>query len=251
MRTPHALLLLSLGAVLTFAATGPAAQLARPAAVSAQEAPSAGATRGITVLARGQASGQPDLASLSLGVEAAQPTADAALAQASAGIQNVLSRLDQLGVSRADVQTSTVNLIAVREAQNQPHAGQITGYRAINLLTVRVMDVSRVGEILDATVAAGANQVHGISFGLADPGSLHAGALQDAVQRARGEAQAIAGPLNLQVGTVLRVEEMRTQDGNRPPTPYAAAAASQTPVEPGQLKVDAEVQVTFAASPTS
>jgi uncharacterized protein YggE len=219
--------------------------------VGAQE-PSDQDRRRITVIATGNAEGRPDQATLRVGAQAVRPTAAEALAEANRVVETVLAKLDELGIPRADVQTSALNLLPIRERPGQPAEGegQISGYRASDMLTVRVADLARVGQVLDGAVAAGANQVGGVHFGLGDASALHGQALQDAVGSARGEAEVIAGPLGLRVGPVLSVEEV----GGPTPVPLAAPAAKvagATPIEPGQLTAQARVRVTFAVAENS
>jgi uncharacterized protein YggE len=217
-------------------------------------------THGLTVLAMGQARGQPDQATLQLGVSSEHPTAAEALSQANASVQAVLTKLDELGIPRTQIQTSAVNLMPIRARPGQPPSpaaqspadaqAQVTGYRATNVLTVRLTHLSRVGAVIDSSVAAGANQIMGVQFGLGDPGSLRMNVLQDAVQDARTKAQAIASPLGLQVGEVIDVQEVGGLGRPQPTATYQPAAAS-TPIEPGQLQIQAQVEVTFDISPAS
>jgi uncharacterized protein YggE len=259
MRPPHSLLVSVASAFAVLGLTLAVPRWSGPAVVAAQDMPGE-AAHGLTVIAMGQARGQPDQATLHLGVTTERPTAADALSETSTGVQAVLAGMDGLGISRSVVQTGTVSLVPIWEDPDQrPNAAppaqanpeqRITGYRATSSLTVRVSDISRVGEVLDGAVAAGANQVLGIQFGLADPDSLRTDALRDAVQDARNKAQAIASPLGLRVGEVINVQEVGGPVQGRMDTAFAPAAAS-TPIEPGQLQFRAQVEVTFDVSPTS
>lgn len=259
MRPPHSLLAFAASALAVLGLVLAVPRSSGPAVVAAQDM-SGDATQGLTVIAMGQARGQPDQASLQLGVTIERPTAADALSDSSAAVQAVLTRLDGLGISRSDVQTGTVSLVPIWEDPDQrtnasppaqPNPEQsVTGYRATNVLTVRVSDIARVGEVLDGAVAAGANQVLGVQFGLADPDALRMDALRDAVQDARTKAQVIASPLGLQVGEVTDVQEVSGPVPGRTDIAFAPAAAS-TPIEPGQLQVQAQVEVTFDVTPAA
>jgi hypothetical protein len=253
MASSRSFVLLGLAALL-LAAVGlltlrlPGAGPAGPAPVAAQGTPAA-ETRGITVISEGVASAQPDRALLSAGVAVTRPTAAEALAEAGRVSGAILAKLDELGIPRASVQTAGLSLFPVYDNAPRPNAGEatITGYRAINQLTVRVDDLNRVGPVLDGVVAAGANQIGGVRFGLKDDSALRAQAIQAAGAGARPEAQAMAGSLGLQLGPVLSVRE----EGTFSPMPAAVEAApadarTGVPIEGGQLSVRVRVQVTYA-----
>jgi uncharacterized protein YggE len=163
-------------------------------------------------------------------------------------MNDVLAALKRLGVKDEDLRTSGVSL--------QPNYGrqpdQIDGYIATNSVSVTVQDVKRVGEFLDATVTAGANQAGGIQFGIKDDTAFRRQALEQAVKGARARADAIAGAAGLRVVGIQSLTDV-SSGATPPPLPgprLAAAAAdgasAQVPVQPGQLTVTARVQVVYA-----
>ncbi len=122
------------------------------------------------------------------------------------------------------------------------------GFTAQNSVSATVRNVARAGAVIDAAVAAGANQVSGPSLTHANPAALYRQALRAAVAEARLSAQALAAASNLTLGAVTAVVE-----GGSAPMPLFAASkaadeAGSTPIEPGQQEVTASVSVTFAAS---
>jgi uncharacterized protein YggE len=237
------------------AAAGAAALLASPlfqtapAVVGAQPAP-AGGPPSITVTSEGSANAQPDQATVTVGVQAIKPTAAEALAEANRQTEAMLAKLDELGIPRQNVQTAGISLYPVQRTPEQPGGeAQIGGYRASNQVTVRLTDLARVGPVLDGVVAAGANQISGVRFGLQDDSALRGRAMQQAVQKARPQADAIAAGLGLKAGDILEVREEPTVGA--PPAPQAAEGRGGVPVEPGQLTARVRVQVTFALTPTA
>jgi uncharacterized protein YggE len=222
----------------------------RPPAVSAQT-PAAGGPPSITVTAEGRASGRPDQAMVSVGVETVRPTATEALTEANRQTEAILAKLDEFGIAREDVQTSGINLFPVHSEQPDPAMSgvpQITGYRAINQVTVLLKNLDQVGQVLDGVVTAGANQVQGVQFIIADDSALATQAMQQAVAAARPQADAIAAGMGLKSGEVLRIEQVPSAG---PPVPLAQAAGKGgVPIEPGQLTKQVQVQVTFALVPS-
>jgi uncharacterized protein len=119
---------------------------------------------------------------------------------------------------------------------------------ARNGIEVRVDDVARTGEIVDAVVQSGATTVSGIRFDLQDRDGAEREALRLAVADARARADAAAAGAGRTIDRVLKIEDSR--DGIiAPPRPImtmarAAESVAQTPVEPGTIEIHARVTLT-------
>ena len=124
---------------------------------------------------------------------------------------------------------------------------EITGYQASNSVHVTAA-LGKSGELVDAAVGAGANNVEGPSLDTADKSSLYDQALQQALGDAKGKAQAIADAAGLTLGAVEKVRE----GGNTVPVPSFAAEKAATgtavPIEAGTQQIQASVTVTYSAS---
>jgi hypothetical protein len=111
----------------------------------------------------------------------------------------------------------------------------------------KVRDMTRLGAFLDETVSAGANQVRGISFGVAEPARLMDEARRKAMADAQRRAQVYAEAAGVKIGKPLKISE---QAGGRPgPYPVArmeAAAAPNVPVAPGEQTFTVNVTVSYA-----
>jgi uncharacterized protein len=119
---------------------------------------------------------------------------------------------------------------------------------ARNGVEVRLDDIARTGEILDAVVQSGATSVSGIRFDLRDRDTAEREALRLAVADARARADAAASGAGRAIDRVLRIEDSRDTAIN-PPRPVtrmtaAAESAPQTPVEPGTIEIRARVTLT-------
>src|SRR5206468_11668149 len=124
----------------------------------------------------------------------------------------------------------------------------ISGYSAQNVIRVTTSDLSRVSSIIDAGMGAGANDVRGLQFSIANEQEVRARALRDAVDRAKAEGQVIASALGAKVLRVRAAEAAGEPPIVRPMMIGAAMARGEpaaTPVEPGTIEVHASVTVTF------
>lgn len=195
-------------------------------------------TGGITVQGSASASGVPTRAELSLGVESRADTAKEALAANGTAMRKVLAAIRTAGGQ--DLRTQSVWVSSIY-GQKGPQ-----GYTATNSVTTTI-EVAKAGALIDAAVAAGANQVSGPSMSVADEQALYRKALQSAVADARKRAEALAEAGGVTLGRVTAIVE----GGGSAPMPMAMAAKAadaSTPIEPGTQDVSAQVSVTFAIS---
>ncbi len=232
------------------AAAAPSKQAATPA--SANQVPA----RTITVVGRGEVKVKPDVAHTTVGVEALGPTVDAAMADAEARMTSVLAALKKMGIADKDIQTSNFSINFERQMDQKPVTAQATPgkfeppagfYRVSNMVQVTIRDLTKVGDVIDTAVKAGANNVWGISFGLDDTKALESQAREAAVKDARARAESLAGLTNVQVGDVISVSEVI---GNQPMPMYSAAegrgGGGGTPAEPGEVTFTTQIQVVYA-----
>jgi uncharacterized protein YggE len=217
-----------------------------PTAASENEAPPA-----LTVQGHGEIDVPPDLAMVQLGALVQAPEADRAQRQVSQIMQRALKAFEELGVDAQAVRTTGLSLAPVyskpdRDKPEDQEVPQVVGYRAANTLQIRVENLSRVGEVIDAGIASGANRLLGISFDVRDDERHRLQALQLAARDAMAKAAAIAEAMALRLGDVMEVRE----SGARLLRPAAdhrvyAAAAEATPVQPGRLQIAADVEVRY------
>ncbi len=216
--------------------------------------------RTITVVGRGEVKAKPDIATVNLGVEVLAATVDEAMGQAAERMKAILTTLKGLGIAEKDIQTSNFSIsferqgpIALPAVEGTPGAGagQETPagfYRVSNMVQVTVRDLDKVGDVLDAAVRAGANNVWGVSFGLDDTEALEAQAREKAVANGRSRAESLAKLAGVSVGEVIAVSEVI---GGTPGLMFAEAAArglggGGAPVEPGEITFSTQVQIVYA-----
>src|SRR5918994_1054604 len=218
--------------LLTLAAVVTAVALPGSATSAAAEA------GGITVQGTASVEVVPDRAELTFGVESQGDTARAALAANAAEIRKVIAALKAAGA--VDLETQYVSLSPRYNERNEAQ-----GFTASNSVSATVRQIARAGAVVDAAVAAGANQVYGPNLSSGDQTELYREALEAAVANARASAQALASASGLALGRVTAIVE----GGAAPqPLPFAAAdkalEAGSTPIEPGTQQVTAVVSVT-------
>jgi hypothetical protein len=191
----------------------------------------------MVVVGEGTVEAVPDVAVVSLGVTARAAQAAPAFQQVATNLNQVVRALLAAGIPQQQIQTSQVSLQPVVEDNRQ------VGFDATATVRATFRDISAVGGIISRAVAAGANNVNGVSFELRDPGTADAAALSLAVQNAQRQAAVLARSLGVTLGPVLRVE---AEPATGPVVPvFARAAAEQIPILPGTQRVTRRVRVEY------
>ena len=231
-----------------------------PAVLAAPTTAGDSPARSITVVGRGEVKAKPDIATVNLGVEVAAPTVGEAMTEANARMKSVLSAMKALGIAEKDIQTSNFSISFERQNPTAPVTGESSGaksgsaqapagfYRVNNMVQVTVRDLDKVGDVLDAAVEAGVNNVWGISFGLDNTDALEAEAREKAVADARARAESLAKLNGVAVGDVIAISEVI---GGSPSPMYAEAASFRglggggTPVESGEMTFSTQIQIVY------
>lgn len=196
----------------------------------------------LNLAAFGETQVAPDIATISLGVTTQGRTAAQALSDNATRMTQVMAALRAAGIAAKDIRTSGLNLNA-QYAYDQGQAPRLTGYQAVNQVTITVRDLARLGAAVDATVGAGANQVNGISFGLADATAAENAARESAVRALQAKADLYARATGYRVSRLVSLSESGGE-GPRAPAPMMAMARMQkadTAVSPGELTVRVDI----------
>jgi hypothetical protein len=159
----------------------------------------------------------------------------------------VLLGLKGANIAEKDIQTSQLSL----QPQNAPnHSGPplIIGYRASNRVTIRVRDVTKVANVIDMLVGAGANDIGGISFIVSTASKLLDDAREQAMADARRKGEIYAKAAGVTLGPPLSISE----EGSPGPMPFrkmVGGMAAAAPVAQGEETLAVTVNVTWAIKP--
>ena len=201
----------------------------------------------LSVSAAAEVKRAPDVASVSAGVVTQAADANAAMRANAGQMQKVMAAIRAAGIAEKDIRTSGISLNPqYRYAENQPPA--ITGYQASNTVEIKVRDLARLGQVLDALVASGANQVNGPSFDIDQPDAVQDEARRAALGKAQARAEMYARSLGLRVRRIVSISE---GGGFNPPAPMpmvrmaAMSKDAGTEVSPGENTVGASLDVVF------
>ncbi len=201
----------------------------------------------VVVRGEGLVKAAPDMAWITIGAEHRARDAKQAQADNAAAMNAVHARVVALGVPEDALRTVSYDLqleFDYRDGRQVPR-----GYVARSRLEVRLDDVARVGEVLEAVVTTGATSVQGVRFDLKSREGVERDALTRAVADARARADAAATGAGQTIGRILRIEE----DGvgmMPPPQPVMMArmaaedSGAQPAMAPGEIEIRAQVTLT-------
>ena len=191
----------------------------------------------------------PDVAQIGAGVITRAGTAQEAVRQNAQAMDRLVERMRQLGIERKDIQTSNFNLNP--DYRHNPQTGEqsFTGYTVHNQVSVKLRDLKRAGEVLDALVAAGANNIHGPNFMLEDDADAKSRARRAAFESGRAMADNYARMAGYSGVRLLEISENFQSYGPRPPMAMAvrleSSADASTPIEPGEVGTGVTVVVKY------
>jgi uncharacterized protein YggE len=209
--------------------------------------------RTIQVSGTGEVYATPDISTINVGVQTRNADVKVAQQQNAVITDGMIDTLVAAGIPREDIQTVSYSIYPVYETTPVPFGQKIQYYEVTNSVQVMVRDVSRTGEVIDIAVANGANQVNSIVFSLSPEREavFRSEVLTMAVKKARADADTLAlatsvtitGIQTISVGSVyvpVAYDNMMAAE--------AKVSGAPTPIEPGQIKVSAQVSISYLIS---
>lgn len=204
--------------------------------------------RRMTITGTGEVFVAPDLATVNLGVSSFNKQASQAMALNSQAMTAIFKALKGADIESRDIQTASLSLNPQWDrrsnSNNQP---KIIGYNAVNTVTVRVRDLTKVGPVLDLLTKLGANRINGISFGIQKPRPHQDEARKRAVKDARTKAALYVGAAGVALGQIISINE---NGGGQRPQPMArmemaAMVSDSVPIAEGELRIRSNVTIVF------
>ena len=221
---------------------------ARANAVAAAPAQQTEIIATIVVSGEGVVSVKPDIAHLSMGVTIENRSLAVAQSEASAKMNAVIDSLTALGIARDDIQTVNFSVSPVYDYPGDGRAPVLRGFQVSNQVSVKIRDITKVGEVADAVVSVGATTVNGLSFGVDNPQGAQDQARSQALADAKRKAEQLANGAGVGLGRPISISES-TYGGPQPVTYRGdvaeAAAAAPPPIEAGTAEIRSIVNITY------
>lgn len=196
------------------------------------------------VSGEGNATATPDVALVTVGIQASGQTVKAAQEQINSVINKVSEAIKAQGVEAKDIKTQNYN---INPEYDYSGIQKIKGYLANTNLSVKVRQIDKVNSIIDAATQNGANQVGGVSFNIDDKTRLENEAREKAVAEAKSKAENAAKIAGFKLGKIINYSE---NFGGFPAPIRAmgtlnAVSEKATQIEPGSSEVTVNVILSY------
>ena len=197
----------------------------------------------ISVSGTGKVVLTPDVADVSLGVTIQRDKVSAARDEAARVMAAVIAALHGLGIADADIKTTQLYVTPMYDYTGQQH---ITGYQISNIISVHVRDLTKLADVVDQSVTAGATDVQGVTFDVADRAAAERTAREAAVKDARARADTLAAAAGVTITGVASIAETTSTPWPWPGAGFAQdASGAPTPIQPGSAELTIDVAVVY------
>jgi hypothetical protein len=207
--------------------------------------------RSVSVSGSGEVTAEPDLAHVTLGVEARRPTMAEARAEVARTVDRVLALTRDLRIDPKLVNATRVQVQPEYSWNEKDRQRVLLGYLVSRQVQVEVRDLEQLGPLLERAVDAGVNQVNDPVLDSSKRTSLEREAMAKAVEDARLNAETLAKAAAVRLGPV----RMLSGASSAPPMPMyrrgpmamadAAAAPPEETYQPGEMKFSATVNAEY------
>jgi uncharacterized protein YggE len=204
--------------------------------------------RTITVVGEGVVNLESDIVIINVGAEARANTVSEAKTEVDNVMEAISSALDWRNIADRDIQTS--HYVIHYEREPRPVVTENTAleiqetYYVSNVIRVTIRDIDKVGDVLDAVVQAGANQVYGVTYTVSDKDAWRSLAQAQAMVEARGRAQELADLAGVELGDVVSVSEVI--GGIPTPSVMGWHGIGGGGIVPSELEFRTQLEVTFS-----
>lgn len=192
----------------------------------------------------------PNKAAVNISIQNSSKDAAAASQENAIIMSRIQSAVLGLAITGDKIETVNYRLYPLYDTDSGER--KIAGYSVTNEVRVTVDDVQKVGKIIDTAIAAGANRVDSVEFGLKNSQIYKDRALSEAVADARHKADVIAAALGKNIVNVVSISASNTYVTNRQlnnaqfmKRAAAADTAAASPISAGEVSVKASVSVVF------
>ena len=207
---------------------------------------------GLWVTGEGRTMATPDVALLSLGIEAEAKTVAQAQRDAAEAMDGVMKALKSNGVAEKDIQTQRFSIYPMRKWIEDEQREIIIGYRVTNIVVAKIRQVDSAGTIIDDVAEAGGDltRIDSIGFTVDDPTPYYKEARAKAIGDAVAKAEQMAQVADIKLGKLLYISEGTQYVQPVIVRDYAMKAEGASPaptsISPGELEIQVTVQMVYA-----
>ncbi len=195
----------------------------------------------ITITGVGTVIVSPSIARIQLVVSTVNRSLQEAQQENAERMNRVLDILQQIGVPREQIQTTSFSARPIYSYQDGDQTLQ--GYEVRNEITIITEDMDGIGEMIDRVTENGVNEVISIEFSVDNPENFYMEALSFALSDAKRKAESLTEQLGVNLNPIpLKINEQTTSPGVGPAQVFKMVS---TPIEPGNQSIEARLEVIY------
>lgn len=204
----------------------------------------------LQVNGKGALTAKPDKANLTISVDTTNLNASTAVKENADKMNKVMEKLKSQIGKNDKISTTGYNLSPIYTYDEKTRKSELSGYRVSNSIIVESNNLEVIGKLIDSATQAGANRIDSLSFDTDKRDEYRRQALVKAVQDARETADIVAKAADVTIVKIIQISP-----SYEIPIPVyrefaltarqAGAAPPPTQIEPGELTVNASVNIVF------
>lgn len=214
--------------------------------------------RTVSVSGEGEIVAQPDMAHVTLGVEARKPTMAEARAEVAKTVDAVLALTRSLKIDPKQVDATRLQVQPEYSWNERDRKRVLLGYIVSRQVEVELRDLEQLGPLMERSVDAGVNQIGDARLDSSKRKDLEREAMALAVKDARLNAETLAGAAGARLGAVRTlaasssppVMPMYRAEMMKADAMLASAPPEQT-YQPGDMRFRAQVSAQYDLVPGS
>ncbi len=197
--------------------------------------------RTVSVNGHGETQVEPDIATVEMGTFIFEADLLKGKQEADAKIASLLGTFKTLGVASEDIRTT--QLYVKPKYKDIEDQWQFVGYEITRSITVTLRDLTKLNELLDKSIKAGANRLEEIELSSSKEREIRDTTLGQAIENAKQHAARLAEGFGAKVGKVLTIET----GGGTFGAVYSmsAPAFGEATFQPGRIRIESELNVVF------
>jgi hypothetical protein len=208
----------------------------------------------ITVSDSGEIYAAPDLAITSFSVVTEAKTVAEAMSENTKKMNAVITAVKEQGVEEKDLKTINFNISPHYDyygvSSIYPSGKRVlVGYDITQTLQVKIRDLEKVGNIIQAAIDNGSNEASDLQFTIDQQDELKKQAREEAINKAKAKAEELADQLGVKLVRITNFSESNF-------VPYYALEKAVSPlglsgggsapqIETGENKIEVTVYITY------
>ena len=202
-------------------------------------------SREMTVTGYGEIAAEPDYVQIQIEVRTQGKDVSGAQQENAQIMNRVIVSIMSLNIPREDIQTAHYSISPMYDYIEGRQV--FRGYEVQNAITVKIMDISQAGIVIDTAVLNGANLVSEIQFKIEDSAVYYRQALRLALVDAHAKAVTMAETMHISIQPIP-IEIIEERNVAIPYTFKSVQISNQesmTPIEQGTMLINATVRVKY------